>query len=186
MTSGQGSNITLPSIKFLLSSLEHDRIAFPPIPPQFDHGTALMTQTGEPVTGTVDQKLVSLPPRPTANNGDRNSKSQSRYIPRPRNAFILFRQHLHQSLFSKHKAALHSLGSFKNNSLVSREIGKRWKALSPEEKKYWQDLASTEKALHRQKYPNYKYIPRKVKGTRAARSRVAGRNCSQQAELVMK
>lgn len=178
MTSDQGCNITLPSIKFLLSSLEQDhQVVFPPDPPQL---TALMTQNREPAT--VDQKLV--PPGSTASKG--NSKSESRYIPRPRNAFILFRQHLHQSLFSKHKAALHSLGSFKNNSLVSREIGKRWKALSPEEKKYWQDLANTEKALHRQKYPDYKYIPRKVKGSRAAGRCVAGRKCSQQAEFPTK
>ncbi|QLQ80509.1 hypothetical protein HG537_0D05090 [Torulaspora globosa] len=172
MSSDQGCNITLPSIKFLLSSLEHDQVVFPPFPP------ALVTQISAPVVGAVDQKLSS-------SKNDR--KNQSRYIPRPRNAFILFRQHLHQSLFSEHKASLNSLGSFKNNSLVSREIGKRWKALSPEEKKYWQDLASTEKALHRQKYPDYKYIPRRVKGSRAAGSRVAaGRNCSQQAEISMK
>lgn len=163
-------NITLPSIKFLLSSLENDRSVVPTQlpPPQVDRGAI-----APPVSTAV------TPPNgnSVAKRCECNCKSHARYIPRPKNAFILFRQHLHQSLFPKDKAVLDSLGSFKTNSQVSREIGKRWRALSPEEKKYWQDLASSEKALHRQKYPDYKYIPRKVKGSRVAVARVAARSC---------
>lgn len=84
------------------------------------------------------------------------------HIPRPRNAFILFRQHLHYSIFPKDRYMLVTQGSFKTNSEVSREIGKRWRQLPEKEKKYWQDLAQKEKEMHKLKYPDYKYAPRKL------------------------
>lgn len=92
----------------------------------------------------------------------RNSTPKHQHIPRPRNAFILYRQHLHHSLFKRDQNLLINQGSFKTNSQVSREIGQCWRKLSAEEKKYWQDLAQKEKELHKQKYPDYKYTPRKV------------------------
>ncbi|CCF59315.1 hypothetical protein KAFR_0G02830 [Kazachstania africana CBS 2517] len=92
----------------------------------------------------------------------KKSHSFPQHIPRPRNAFILFRQHLHPSLFPKDKELLTTQGSFKTNSDVSREIGQRWRQLSDEEKKYWQALAQKEKEEHRKKYPDYKYTPRKL------------------------
>ncbi|CCE62585.1 hypothetical protein TPHA_0C04350 [Tetrapisispora phaffii CBS 4417] len=55
-------------------------------------------------------------------------------IPRPRNAFILFRQNLHHSLFGKDKEQLLEQGSFKTNFQVSKEIGQRWRELSADEK----------------------------------------------------
>ncbi|EDO15199.1 hypothetical protein Kpol_401p4 [Vanderwaltozyma polyspora DSM 70294] len=95
----------------------------------------------------------------------RNYTEDGRHIPRPRNAFILFRQYMHNHLFSKDKGLLISHGSFKTNSLVSREIGQRWRSLSEDEKNYWHGLAKKEKELHKLKYPNYKYIPRKLDAT---------------------
>lgn len=88
-----------------------------------------------------------------------------RHIPRPRNAFILFRQHMHRKLFpkltkDKQKSSDNS-SSFKTNSECSREIGQKWRNLDPEEKKYWNELARKEKEWHRMKYPNYKYTPTK-------------------------
>lgn len=92
----------------------------------------------------------------------KKSPGSAEHIPRPRNAFILFRQHLHYSIFPKDRYMLVTQGSFKTNSEVSREIGKRWRELPADEKKYWQDLALKEKEMHRQKYPDYKYAPRKL------------------------
>lgn len=92
----------------------------------------------------------------------KKNSSSAEHIPRPRNAFILFRQHLHYSIFPKDRYMLVTQGSFKTNSEVSREIDKRWRSLPAEEKKYWQDLAQKEKEMHRQKYPDYKYAPRKL------------------------
>ncbi|GMM56251.1 hypothetical protein DAKH74_028670 [Maudiozyma humilis] len=92
----------------------------------------------------------------------KKSPGSAEHIPRPRNAFILFRQHLHYSIFPKDRYMLVTQGSFKTNSEVSREIGKRWRELPADEKKYWQDLALKEKEMHKQKYPDYKYAPRKL------------------------
>lgn len=142
------TNITLPSIKFLLSSLE-GQVEF---------------QTPVPKPSTRAPSGCSC-----------NCKGHSNYIPRPKNAFILYRQHLHQFLFPKDKAMLGSQDSFKTNSLVSREIGRRWRSLSPQEKKHWQDLADNEKELHKEKYPGYKYVPRKLKiGARPKGSQCLG------------
>lgn len=92
----------------------------------------------------------------------KSHRRNSAHIPRPRNAFILFRQHFHYELFPKNESMLSTLGSFKTNSEISREIGQRWRGLPPKEKQYWHDLAQQEKERHRLMYPDYKYIPRKM------------------------
>jgi hypothetical protein len=75
-------------------------------------------------------------------------------IPRPRNAFILFRQ--------KHHLALIEEGTeIKTNPDVSKELGRRWRALNPQEKEYWNKLAEEEKKAHAEKYPGYKYTPKR-------------------------
>lgn len=95
-----------------------------------------------------------------------NSQSHQ-HIPRPRNAFILFRQHWHQQIFTREKEKINSdahsssvkSGSFKANSQASRDIGQRWRLLDDKERQYWLNLAKLEKAAHKKKYPDYKYIP---------------------------
>lgn len=81
-------------------------------------------------------------------------KSNPNRIPRPRNAFILFRQKYHQLV-------LDELTEAKTNPEVSRELGRRWRALSPEERDHWNGLAEEEKKNHARKYPNYRYTPRR-------------------------
>ncbi|KAG0684533.1 hypothetical protein C6P40_002684 [Pichia californica] len=81
-------------------------------------------------------------------------QNDSKRIPRPRNAFILFRQ--------KHHLALIEEGNeVKSNPEVSKELGRRWRALEPSEKDYWNNLAEEEKKLHAEKYPGYKYTPKR-------------------------
>lgn len=75
-------------------------------------------------------------------------------IPRPRNAFILFRQKYHQLV-------LDELTEAKTNPEVSRELGRRWRSLSPQEREHWTNLAEEEKKNHAKKYPNYRYTPRR-------------------------
>lgn len=75
-------------------------------------------------------------------------------IPRPRNAFILFRQKYHQLV-------LDELSEAKTNPEVLRELGRRWRALLPEERDHWNTLAEEEKKNHAKKYPNYRYTPRR-------------------------
>lgn len=83
-----------------------------------------------------------------------NCKSNPNRIPRPRNAFILFRQKHHQSVLEESTEA-------KTNPEVSRELGRRWRALSTEDRDYWKNLAEEEKKNHAKRYPNYRYTPRR-------------------------
>ncbi|KAF2848836.1 hypothetical protein T440DRAFT_400371 [Plenodomus tracheiphilus IPT5] len=75
-------------------------------------------------------------------------------IPRPRNAFILYRQHHQQTIIARNPGL--------NNPDISKIIGEQWKALSEEHKKVWQDLAQEEKARHHEQYPDYRYQPRRI------------------------
>lgn len=84
-----------------------------------------------------------------------NSPSNdSNHIPRPRNAFILFRQEYHQSVLDEGNV-------IRTNPDVSRELGKRWRALPLDQKAYWNKAAEVEKKRHAEKYPGYRYIPRR-------------------------
>ncbi|KAH4225989.1 hypothetical protein HBI06_111250 [Parastagonospora nodorum] len=75
-------------------------------------------------------------------------------IPRPRNAFILYRQHHQQAIIASNPGL--------NNPDISKIIGEQWKAENEESKKVWQDLAQEEKVRHHEQYPDYRYQPRRV------------------------
>ncbi|KAF9261283.1 HMG-box, partial [Marasmius fiardii PR-910] len=69
------------------------------------------------------------------------------HIPRPPNAFILYRAVMLRQLSKKPQSAL------------SQEIGKMWKSLDAEERRKWYDLAEEAKQQHSLAYPGYKYRP---------------------------
>lgn len=81
-------------------------------------------------------------------------KSNANRIPRPRNAFILFRQKYHQSVLDEGNV-------IRTNPEVSRELGRRWRALLNEDREHWNKLAEEEKTNHAKKYPGYRYTPRR-------------------------
>lgn len=77
-------------------------------------------------------------------------------IPRPRNAFILFRQHHHRLLIDE----LTEQGlEIPHNSKISKMLGVKWKQLSADEKSHWKKLAEKEKIDHERRYPDYRYKP---------------------------
>ncbi|KAH6908443.1 hypothetical protein BKA70DRAFT_1149671 [Coprinopsis sp. MPI-PUGE-AT-0042] len=84
------------------------------------------------------------------------------YIPRPPNAFMLFRAD-----FVRQK---HVPGSIEtNHGSLSKIIGNCWRNLPLEEKKVWETRAKHEKAAHKVQYPNYRFKPvHKKKGALAA------------------
>ncbi|CAI7604668.1 unnamed protein product [Penicillium bialowiezense] len=87
-------------------------------------------------------------------------------IPRPRNAFILYRQH-YQALVVAHNPGL-------ANPEISKIIGEQWRSLSEDDKSKWKALAEEEKARHQQQYPDYRYQPRRYGRDGSARSAVGG------------
>ncbi|KAE8349725.1 putative HMG box protein [Aspergillus coremiiformis] len=74
-------------------------------------------------------------------------------IPRPRNAFILYRQHYQASVVAQHPGLA--------NPDISKIIGEQWRRLPQETKDEWKALAEEEKARHQQQYPEYRYQPRR-------------------------
>ncbi|RFU81758.1 snf2 family helicase [Trichoderma arundinaceum] len=74
-------------------------------------------------------------------------------IPRPRNAFILYRQH-HQSQVTAENPRL-------SNPEISKIIGEKWKNEESNVKDDWKRLAEEEKQRHQHQYPNYRYQPRR-------------------------
>ncbi|KAK3392351.1 hypothetical protein B0T20DRAFT_487970 [Sordaria brevicollis] len=74
-------------------------------------------------------------------------------VPRPRNAFILYRQH--------HQARVVAENPGLANPEISKIIGEKWRAESDQHKEEWKQLAEEEKLHHQRKYPEYKYQPRR-------------------------
>lgn len=73
-------------------------------------------------------------------------------VPRPSNAFFLFRQH--------HQSEVRSENPDLRNPDISKVLGRMWKALTEEEWNVWKQAAEEEKIRHRQRYPDYQYRPR--------------------------
>ncbi|KAH8687638.1 hypothetical protein BGZ60DRAFT_522284 [Tricladium varicosporioides] len=74
-------------------------------------------------------------------------------IPRPRNAFILYRQH-YQAQVAQQNPGL-------ANPEISKIIGEQWREQAPEVKSEWKRLAEEEKQRHQRQYPGYRYQPRR-------------------------
>ncbi|KAF9477812.1 hypothetical protein BDN70DRAFT_778179, partial [Pholiota conissans] len=70
------------------------------------------------------------------------------HIPRPRNAFIIFRSDYINS---------HRLDP--NQATVSKLAGAAWWKLSPEQKQPYIGMAEHEKAEHKRLHPDYHYKP---------------------------
>ncbi|KDQ49739.1 hypothetical protein JAAARDRAFT_113690, partial [Jaapia argillacea MUCL 33604] len=101
---------------------------------------------------TFDPTTIPYPcssvTRPTRKSHAR--KQPPGHIPRPANAFILFR-----SDFVRKKKIPASVEHDHRN--ISRIAGKIWKAMEPEERKPWEVLAEEERRRHKEKYPGYRY-----------------------------
>lgn len=84
-------------------------------------------------------------------------KHPPNHIKRPMNAFMVWSQ-MERREIVKYAPDMH-------NAEISKNLGKRWKMLSEEQRKPYRDEAQRLKELHLKEYPDYKYRPRK-KGTK--------------------
>ncbi|KAK4173498.1 hypothetical protein QBC36DRAFT_245321 [Triangularia setosa] len=91
-------------------------------------------------------------------------------IPRPRNAFILYRQ-AHQATIVQQNPGL-------ANPDISKIIGENWKAEPEESKNKWKELAEAEKLRHQTQFPGYRYQPRRgnKSGAPSGRTTVPGQD----------
>ncbi|KAK8134211.1 hypothetical protein PG984_006223 [Apiospora sp. TS-2023a] len=74
-------------------------------------------------------------------------------VPRPRNAFILYRQHYQAIVAAKNPGLA--------NPDISKLIGEQWREQPEEVKNSWKRLAEEEKVRHQRQYPDYRYQPRR-------------------------
>ncbi|BGP21878.1 specific transcriptional repressor [Rhodotorula toruloides] len=89
---------------------------------------------------------------PKKSHGRRTSVG---HIPRPRNAFILFRSHAVSSGLIPRSVGI------RDHSNISKIVGSVWRGLSDEERARWEELAEEEKRMHKERYPDYVYKPKK-------------------------
>ncbi|KAH0838646.1 high mobility group box domain-containing protein [Lanmaoa asiatica] len=120
-------------------------------------------------------------PIPPSRSPPRNKNPD--HIPRPRNAFMLFR-----SAFSA--AQKISANIEHDNRHITRIIAHCWNRLSDAEKQVWRDKAAAEKAQHAERYPNYRFSPvgraNKPLKRKVRRNGVEDvKRCEKLAELVM-
>ncbi|KAF7318738.1 HMG box domain-containing protein [Mycena chlorophos] len=107
---------------------------------------------------TTDLPLPIFPPcdtpapPPTRKRQPPGKRRSQGYIPRPPNAFMLFRAD-----FVRQK---HVPGTIEtNHGSLSKIIGNCWRSLPLDEKHLWEVRAKQAKAEHKQKYPDYKFRP---------------------------
>lgn len=100
--------------------------------------------------------------RSETNNGDVEMIKEPKrsHIPRPRNAFILFRSYKQKLLTDYWKKSGQDIP---HNCEVSKIISLQWRKLSAEDKEEWHRKAEQEKHEHAKKYPGYKYKPKRKK-----------------------
>jgi len=88
---------------------------------------------------------------PDLSISSRSSSKAQTHIPRPRNAFIIFRSHY----YMRAKATQTGI----NQNSLSCAAASAWKALSDDEKRPYRRQAEEEKLMHYRKHPNYVYTP---------------------------
>ncbi|KIJ95889.1 hypothetical protein K443DRAFT_11068 [Laccaria amethystina LaAM-08-1] len=91
-------------------------------------------------------------PAPHPNTRPHGKRRDASYIPRPPNAFILFR-----SSFIRSEQVPGKVEG--NHSTLSKIIGMYWKSLSREERESWEAKAVVAQAEHRKKYPDWRFRP---------------------------
>ncbi|KAH9836288.1 uncharacterized protein C8Q71DRAFT_761656 [Rhodofomes roseus] len=140
-----------------------------------------------PSFGSVPESSLfpscDVPPRKVTHS----RKKPEDHVPRPPNAFILFRSSFVKSDHVSSKVET-------NHSTLSTIIGYTWNKLPPAEKQIWFDKAKALLDEHKQKYPGYSFRPSSKNGTPYPRTKRKVREvgpkdtkrCEKIAELLVK
>ncbi|KAJ7021481.1 hypothetical protein C8F04DRAFT_268058 [Mycena alexandri] len=130
------------------------------------------TSSSSPPSDAGSPQTIILPedlPLPTAPRPFSTKKSHARkrplgHVPRPRNAFILFRcDYVRQKRRTK--------TDFDQND-ISRNVGHIWRNMTAEQQAPWVFMADAEHRKHAVLYPTYKYVPRNKKAFRPTEEEV--------------
>ena len=85
-------------------------------------------------------------------------KNSPTHIKRPMNAFMVFSHHERRKVITEDPRL--------ENTQISKELGRRWKQLSEEERVPYIREADKLRQYHQREYPDYKYKPIKKKTVR--------------------
>lgn len=110
-----------------------------------------ITITEGPVTNM--SLAVGKASRTPYSDATKTKKHSPNHIKRPMNAFMVF-SHIERKKIVELNPDIH-------NAEISKQLGKRWKALDDEARKPFVEEADRLRQLHQQEYPDYKYRPRK-------------------------
>ncbi|CAA7263291.1 unnamed protein product [Cyclocybe aegerita] len=167
---------------FALPKAEETDIAFAPTvtPTSFESAPS---ECSLPDTGIFTFEQDELLPRRSTNS----RKKAPNHIPRPPNAFILFR-----SSFIKSQHV--STGVETNHSTLSKIIGLTWQNLPNEERQKWHALAKVAQDEHKRRFPQYAFRPihNKSKGAAGERKKLRevspkdNKRCAKIAELLVR
>ncbi|MCJ1314364.1 hypothetical protein MMC25_008046 [Agyrium rufum] len=153
INAGTINNIRLPvafktvigqqGMETLANRFEH--LIQAPVTMYEDHGTGLIRMI--PTRNPRGKRLQSesIVPKP-------GTLTKAK-VPRPPNAFILYRQH-HHPLIKADNPDIH-------NNQISIILGTQWKNESDKTKSYWKRMAEELKQQHLVENPEYSYQPRK-------------------------
>ncbi|WVQ95193.1 hypothetical protein IAU59_002287 [Kwoniella sp. CBS 9459] len=110
-------------------------------------------------------------------------KQNADHIPRPRNAFILFRKHVVDSKLIPASVEMRH----QNVSIITARM---WSEAPPDQKAHFNELARLEKEEHLKKYPGYRYQPvyrrTNVIRRRVRKDEAEEEKCKSVAELLIK
>ncbi|KAG1907265.1 uncharacterized protein F5891DRAFT_364406 [Suillus fuscotomentosus] len=101
--------------------------------------------------------------------------SSKEHIPRPPNAFMLYRSHMLKSRGNADPE--------KRQQNLSRIAGQLWRAMSKEDRAVWHKKAAEVQAAHCAKYPGYKFKPNR-KSAKSAKTFQSGAYYSKPTEQV--
>lgn len=82
------------------------------------------------------------------------------HVPRPRNAFIIFRCHYTQKYLASGGS---ERASETEKTSLSKRAGDAWRNAKPETKRYYRELADEERSRHRIDHPGYRFRPKRQK-----------------------
>ena len=112
------------------------------------------SSSASPVTfNTTPSPVPTASPSEDITSSYLRSPGKKSKVPRPPNAFILYRQ--------KHHPTLKAANPDMHNNEISVILGKQWRNESESAKSVWRHMADKIKRKHAQDNPGYQYAPRK-------------------------
>ncbi|KAJ3760013.1 hypothetical protein EV360DRAFT_81595 [Lentinula raphanica] len=128
--------------------------------------TPPLSRTLTPIPSASSASIQSIPSSSssglksaTFDAGRKPKKGDDGYIKRPENAFILFRR----KCCEDEEASSQGVTKRKRQADLSKLISQQWKALTTEERRYWEDRAEERKKIHQKMYPDYVFRPQRVR-----------------------